>query len=214
MLDLLFTNPINFAIAAICLVFALSVHEFAHAFAADKLGDPTPRLMGRLSLNPIKHLDPLGTFLLLFIGFGWGKPVLFDPYNLQNPRKDSAIIALAGPFSNLVLASCASLLLRFLPGGDTFFFYSIVSQFLYFNVVLAVFNLLPIHPLDGGKILVGLLPRELAHPVDRFMQQYGVFVLMIALIFPLFGGGNVISTIISPIIRLLMTVYLPQSQFI
>ncbi len=213
MIDLLTSNPLAFVIAAVSLVVALGIHEFAHAYAADKLGDPTPRLMGRLTLNPLKHLDPLGTFLLLFIGFGWGKPVLFDPYNLKNPRKDSAVIALAGPFSNLILASITSLVLRFVPAESLSLLYPALTAFLYYNVVLAIFNLLPMHPLDGGKILVGLLPRQLAHEADRFMQAYGTFILII-MILPVFGGGNLVSTIISPIIRFLMGVYLPQSQFI
>lgn len=213
MIDLLANNPIAFLIAAVSLVLALGIHEFAHAFAADKLGDPTPRLMGRLTLNPIKHLDPLGTFLLLFIGFGWGKPVMFDPYNLKNPRKDSAIIALAGPFSNLLLASATSLFLRFAPLESLQFIYPALTAFLYYNVVLAIFNLLPMHPLDGGKILVGILPRQMAHEADRFMQSYGTFILIL-MILPIFGGGNLVSTIISPVIRFLMTIYLPQSQFI
>lgn len=213
MIDLLTSNPLAFVIAAVSLVVALGIHEFAHAYAADKLGDPTPRLMGRLTLNPLKHLDPLGTFLLLFIGFGWGKPVLFDPYNLKNPRKDSAVIALAGPFSNLILASTTSLLLRFIPAESLSLLYPALTAFLYYNVVLAIFNLLPMHPLDGGKILVGLLPRQLAHEADRFMQAYGTFILII-MILPVFGGGNLVSTIISPVIRFLMGVYLPQSQFI
>ena len=95
MINLLYQNPIEFFFVAILLLVAISVHEFAHAFAADHLGDPTPRLAGRLTLNPLAHLDPIGTFLLFFAGFGWGKPVPFDPFNLRNPVKDAAIISFA-----------------------------------------------------------------------------------------------------------------------
>ncbi len=215
MLDLLFTNPIVFVISAVALLIAITVHEFAHAFAADRLGDPTPRLMGRLTLNPIAHLDPIGTLLLLLIRFGWGKPVQFDPYNLKNPRRDAAIIALAGPFSNLLLASFFSLLLRLWmitsPGFATFA--AILTPFIYYNVILAIFNLIPIHPLDGGKILVGLLPPESARTFDQFLNRYGIFLLML-LIFPIFGGISVINTVISPVINLLLGIYLPGSQFI
>src|SRR3989338_2044892 len=110
MLDLLFSNPLVFAAAALSLLAAITVHEFAHAYAADRLGDPTPRLQGRLTLNPLVHLDPIGTLLLFVIGFGWGKPVQFDPYNLENPKRDAAIISFAGPVSNLILATIAALI--------------------------------------------------------------------------------------------------------
>src|SRR3989344_1658008 len=103
MFGLLFNDSLEFILWTISIVLAITIHEFAHAFAADRLGDPTPRLMGRLTLNPLAHLDPLGTLLLLIARFGWGKPVIFDPFNLRNPRRDSAIISLAGPVSNILL---------------------------------------------------------------------------------------------------------------
>ena len=208
MLDLLQTNPTFFVFVAIGLIVAITIHEFAHSFVANWLGDPTPRLMGRLSLNPLAHLDPLGTFLLLFIGFGWGKPVPFDPYNLKNPRRDAAAIALAGPFSNLILASVISLFWRFFTPSYSVILYSLLLA----NIQLAVFNLIPIHPLDGGKILVGLLPRAKAHIVDKFLKQYGVYLLIIA-IFPIFGG-SLISLVVSPLINFLLKIYLPGSLFI
>lgn len=215
MLDTLVQNPLVFLISAIALLAAITIHEFAHAFAADKLGDPTPRLMGRLTLNPLAHLDPLGTILMLLIGFGWGKPVQFDPYNLKKPRRDAAIIALAGPFSNLLLASIISIILRVWSSPLSSFstYTPILYPFLNFNVVLAVFNLIPIHPLDGGKILVGLLPRDLGRSVDVFLHRYGLMLLLI-LIFPIFGGISIITSVISPIIRILMNIYLPGGQFI
>jgi Zn-dependent protease len=215
MLDTLIHNPLVFLISAVALLVAITIHEFAHAYAADRLGDPTPRLMGRLTLNPLAHLDPLGTILMVFIGFGWGKPVMFDPYNLKNPRRDAAIIALAGPFSNLLLASVISVILRVwaTPTSSLSMYSPILYPFLNFNVVLAVFNLIPIHPLDGGKILVGLLPPDIGHTVDIFMSRYGLMLLLV-LIFPVFGGVSVITGIISPIIHTLMGIYLPSAQFI
>lgn len=215
MLDLLRTNPILFVVSAAALLVAITVHEFAHAFAADRLGDPTPRLQGRLTLNPLAHLDPLGTLLMLLIRFGWGKPVQFDPYNLEKPRRDSAIIALAGPFSNLILASIFSLMLRAIatPYSSLATLAPILSQFILYNVLLAVFNLIPIHPLDGGKILVGLLPPHDAHAVDRFLNRYGLILLIFA-IFPIFGGISLITTFISPIVGFLLKIYLPASMFI
>jgi len=215
MLGTLFQNPLVFLLSAIALLVAITIHEFAHAYAADKLGDPTPRLMGLLTLNPLAHLDPIGTILLVFIGFGWGKPVMFDPYNLKNPRRDAAIIALAGPFSNLLLASVFSIILRVWanPLSSLSAYSPILTPFIYYNVLLAVFNLIPIHPLDGGKILVGLLPPDTGHTLDRFMQRYGLWMLLL-LIFSIFGGVCVITSVISPIVRFLLSIYLPGGQFI
>lgn len=215
MLDLLFANPLAFFVSAAALLIAITVHEFAHALAADKLGDPTPRLMGRLTLNPLAHLDPFGTVLLLLIRFGWGKPVQFDPYNLKNPQRDSAIIALAGPFSNLVLASAFSVIIKVwsIPGSPLMEFAPFLTPFIFYNVLLAIFNLIPIHPLDGGKILVGLLPREYARTVDVFLQRYGIFLLLMA-IFPIFGGVSLVTQFVSPVVNFLMNIYLPSSQFI
>src|SRR3990167_6638057 len=114
MLSYLFSNPFLFFIYLIALLVAIAIHEFSHAFAADYLGDPTPRLAGRLKLNPLIHIDTLGLLFLLFFGFGWGKPVGFDPFNLKNPRRDAAIISLAGPISNFILAIILALSLRLL----------------------------------------------------------------------------------------------------
>src|SRR3989338_6639244 len=112
MLSYLFTNPLIFFFYIVALLVAIAIHEFSHALAADHLGDPTPRLAGRLKLNPLVHIDPMGLLFLLFFGFGWGKPVGFDPFNLKNPRRDAAIISLAGPFSNFVVALLLSFFLR------------------------------------------------------------------------------------------------------
>src|SRR5258708_1419548 len=108
-------NPVELILSLVALVIAITVHEFAHAFAAEHLGDPTPRLMGRLTLNPLAHLDPVGTILMILVRFGWGKPVQFDPFNLRHPRRDSAIISLAGPFSNFVTATICAVIIHFLP---------------------------------------------------------------------------------------------------
>jgi len=178
------------------LLIAITVHEFAHAWAADRLGDPTPQLQGRLSLNPLKHLDPIGTLMLLFFRFGWGKPVEFDPYNLRHPRRDAALISLAGPGINLVLAAVLSLVLKFSPP-------SLFSVFLYpvilININLAIFNLLPVPPLDGAKILYGILPREWADEYNDFMGHYGT-ILLILLIIPI-GGSSLAINLILPVIN-------------
>lgn len=196
MLNTLFSNPLLFIIWAFCLIVAITVHEFAHALAADKLGDPTPRVSGRLNLNPLSHLDPLGSLAILFIGFGWGKPVVFDPYNLRNPRRDAALISLAGPASNLLLASALSLIMQIL--ALTGLLLATFQFLISLNVMLAIFNLVPVYPLDGEKILGGILPSDLAQDYARIMRQYGTLIL-IFLLLPM-GGTSPISALISPVI--------------
>lgn len=197
---MLLSNPLLFLLQMASLVVAITIHEFSHAWMADRLGDPTPRLQGRLSLNPLRHLDPLGTLLLVLVRFGWGKPVVFDPYNLKHPRRDSALIALAGPASNVILAMLLALTIRFLgPELPPLFVAEVLSFMLTMNLVLAVFNLIPVHPLDGGKILVGFLPRETAQELDAFLQRYG-FIILLLLIFPFGTGRSPISYLLEPII--------------
>ena len=202
MIAQLFTNPISFIFWALALVIAITVHEFAHALAAEKLGDPTPRLQGRLTLNPLAHLDPLGTLMLLLTRFGWGKPVQFDPFNLQNPRRDTALISLAGPTSNLLTASFFAILIRLAPiaigSVQSLFIEAIFTPIIFLNVALAIFNLIPIHPLDGGKILVGLLPKDLAYDWDAILNRYGTIIL-IFLIFPFFGSSPITYLLLPPI---------------
>ncbi len=201
MLDLLFSNPIIFLTFFPGLIAAITIHEFAHAWMADRLGDPTPRVQGRVTLNPLAHLDPLGTLAMLLTRFGWGKPVEFDPYNLKNPTRDTALIALAGPASNIILAILISGT-RFLINTDNAIVSLVLIQLIFVNLSLAIFNLIPIKPLDGEKILYSLLPKETAFEYRKFMDQWGLFVL-IALIFPIFGGVSPVSRLVSPIISFL-----------
>ncbi len=201
MISYLFSNPLLFVIYLIAILTAISIHEFSHAWAADYLGDPTPRLGGRLKLNPLVHIDNIGMLFLLFFGFGWGKPVQFDPYNLKDPRRDAAIISIAGPGSNFILAIILSLLLKLfiilqlnyliIIGG--LIFVPVIRM----NIVLGVFNLLPIHPLDGFKIVEGILPEEKAHEWQQ-LQRYGMIFLLL-LIFPI-GGSSMLNNIIQPIV--------------
>ena len=213
MLSYLFTNPLSFLIFLAALFLAISIHEAAHAWAADRLGDPTARFSGRLTLNPFAHLDPLGTLMLFLFGFGWGKPVPVDYYNLRQPRRDAALISLAGPLSNLVLAIFISLVWRLgiylsPPSAQilSFFFFPLLQL----NLILGVFNLLPLNPLDGGKILTGLLPSPQSEAVERFLESYSL-ILLILLILPLFRGYSLLDFIISPLINFFQTLLTPHS---
>lgn len=207
MLGELFNNPFAFLSWLIALIVAITIHEFSHAFAADRLGDPTPRVQGRLTLNPLAHLDPVGTLMLLIARFGWGKPVVFDPFNLRHPRRDAAIISIAGPVSNLLLATALSLLLHlFLTTPYAMIAYVFIQPVIVMNVFLAVFNLVPIHPLDGFKIVGGILPPEYARQWQE-LESYGMIFLLF-LVFPVFGASPV-SRLISPVITFLLSLLLP-----
>ena len=169
---------ISFIPALIGIIIGISVHEAAHAWTAWKLGDPTAKYEGRVTLNPIAHLDPLGTLFIIFtllqgFGIGWGKPTPFNPWNLKNPRRDSALISLAGPISNLALAALLALIIRFVPALAGFLFLIIVI-----NVSLAIFNLVPVSPLDGFKIVGGLLPPKTALSWYS-LERYGIFFLIL-----------------------------------
>jgi Zn-dependent protease len=196
----------------IAIAIAITIHEFAHAYVADRLGDPTARALGRLSLNPIRHYDPIGTTMLLVTAivlrtpFGWAKPVPYDPYNLQNPKRDSMLIALAGPVSNILLAIPLSLLLRYFlveVSVLNVLFTSLISV----NIFLAIFNLIPIHPLDGSKVITGLLPDDMARDYMSIMNRFG-FLILIFMILPL-GGTAPIFSLIYPVIQFILNLLLP-----
>lgn len=218
------SNPIELLLYLVALMVAITIHEFSHAYTADRLGDPTPRLQGRLTLNPIAHLDPLGTLMLLIARFGWGKPVQFDPFNLRHPRRDSAIISLSGPLSNFITAIICAILLQLLltlrltllavPAIGVFVYLltAVLQPVIILNVVLGVFNLVPIHPLDGFKIVEGILPQEYARQWHE-LEGYGMIFLLF-LVFPVFGGASPVSRVISPVINFCLSLLLPGGQFI
>lgn len=210
MLNTLFSNPILFFVTIIALLTAITIHESAHAWAADRLGDPTARLAGRISFNPFVHLDVSGLLFLLFFGFGWGKPVEFDAYNLKNPRKDAALISLAGPVSNIVLALILSLFLRLFTFYNLSFLNTIggiiIIRFILMNLVLGVFNLIPIHPLDGFKIVGGILPEEKAREWYG-LEKFGLLFLIL-LIIPI-GGSSLLDGVLQPALRLLFPLFIP-----
>ncbi|HSX39916.1 MAG TPA: site-2 protease family protein [Candidatus Saccharimonadales bacterium] len=196
-INLLLNNPILFVLAASALILSISVHEFAHAYAANKLGDFTAKYLGRLTLNPLAHLDPVGTILLLTVGFGWGKPVPYNPANLKNPARDGAIIAFSGPLSNFILAISFAAFMHFLPLPSivTSLFYLIVS----YNLILGFFNLIPIFPLDGFNIVTGLLP----HRLRAQWLQMATFSMIFLIILVITG---VTSKILNPVLNISLTI--------
>jgi len=204
MIENLISSPLSFFASLLAIVIAITIHEFSHALAADRLGDPTPRLQGRLTLNPLSHLDPIGTLMLILFRFGWGKPVQFDQFNLRNPRRDTMLISIAGPASNLLTAVLAAILLRFLP--SSLLSLLILQPFIVISVVLAVFNFVPIHPLDGGKILSGLLPLSLAKEWEQIQAQFGT-LLLIMMVLP-WGGTAPIFYLTGPVVQFILQLLL------
>lgn len=187
------------------LIISITIHEFAHAYLADRLGDPTPRANGRLSLNPLKHLDMWGIFFMLMAGIGWAKPVPIDLFNLKNPKRDQLIIAFSGPLSNILLAIAFGLFVHLLP--ITSFLAFLGAVFVNVNISLAIFNLVPIYPLDGFHVVAGLLNEE-RRLEWLSLRRYGIFVLLLFLL-PISNGNPPLFILIEPIIRLFVSLLLP-----
>lgn len=183
----------------IIILIVITVHEFSHAAAADLMGDPTPRLAGRLSLNPIKHIDPIGFLMLLLVRFGWAKPVPINPYNFKDPVRGEMLVSFAGPLSNFLCAWVVAVLMRFFPAAFYWNEYVqvIAANFIWFNLALGVFNLLPIPPLDGSHILEPFIPYE----YRQMLEQYGFFILIFILIFP--PTSNLLFYVINYLARLM-----------
>ena len=188
------------------LLFSLCFHEFSHAYAAFKLGDNTSERLGRLNLSPLSHLDPWGTLMLLFVGFGWAKPVPVNPFNLKNPKKDLMIIAAAGPLSNLFLAFIASMILRFINHSIVQSNNEVFFIFIFINITLAIFNLIPIRPLDGSQILSGFLPQN--NNIVKTIEHYGPNILIGLIIFGIVTNIPIIFTIMSPFINFFIYLFL------
>ena len=196
-------DPILYLSRIIILILAISVHEFAHALAADWLGDPTPRSQGRLTLDPRKHLDAFGSIMFLIAGFGWGKPVYTDPRNFRgDPRTGMAVVAAAGPMSNLLLAYIGSLLYR-VGLVQTEISYYFLFLFVSLNILLTLFNLLPIAPLDGYQVTVGLLPYEIATVIARYQGQ-GPIILMLLIVAGSIFNFNLLGLLLGPPYQLIL----------
>jgi Zn-dependent protease len=203
-------------VVAIMLLVGLPVHEFSHAFAAFRLGDGTAKLFGRLTLNPIAHFDPVGGTLLALsfigsawsggaLGFGWAKPTPVNPLNLQGGRRGEAIVAAAGPISNLVLAIAGAIPLRFLVANPQLadegsLLFNVLYFFVIINLLLMIFNLIPIPPLDGSKVMFAFMDRRTEYQVRPFLEQYGLIILVIVIL-PILPGGSLAGRIIFPVIN-------------
>ncbi len=194
----------------IAIISGLTVHEFAHAWMANRLGDPTARLEGRLTLNPIKHLDPIGTLVMVVLiftaglGFGWGKPVPVNPYNLKHKNGDMWV-SLAGPFSNFILALLVALLFALISptviAGWSNDFVNLIKILISVNVALGIFNLMPIPPLDGSKVLFSLLPPG-KNEIKNFLERYSLIIFFFLIFFGLSVLGQLSRFIVKMILLL------------
>jgi Zn-dependent protease len=201
-------------VVAIMLLVGLPVHEFSHALAAFRLGDGTAKLFGRLTLNPIAHFDPVGGVLLAItflgsaaagsaFGFGWAKPTPVNPLNLMYGRRGEAIVAAAGPISNLVLAAAAAIPLRYLIANPNLYaqiplLYEVLIYFVQINIVLMLFNLIPVPPLDGSKVMFAFLDRRTEYQIRPILEQYGFLILIVLFFLP--PGGSIGGRILIPIL--------------
>ncbi len=211
LLNTLQTDPQAGIILIIALVFSLSFHEFAHAYIAYRLGDNTAAYQGRLTLNPLAHLDPIGSLMLLFVGFGYAKPVPVNPANLNNPRLDMMKVAFAGPASNLILCVFGCILMRLIgvenliemkgyklnSTGNMLYTFSVI------NMILAIFNMIPIHPLDGGQIFGGYLDKFNPN-LSYKLRVYGPNILFVIIFIGLFTGVSLLGVIFQPFIKLVI----------
>ena len=223
--DLLLDNPAGFfrltVLVVLSLVVAITVHEFSHALVAVGLGDNTAKRLGRLSLNPLRHLDPSGTVMMLLAGFGWGKPVPVDPHRLAHGHTGTALVAGAGPLSNVLVAFLLAIPIKLglldstqpalnrvahvMTGGFLEGVADIVGLVIFFNLLLAVFNLIPLSPLDGSRVLARLVPSHRASEYAR-LQQFGPAILVTLIMFDFFLGIGILWRIIGPVVRGLTSV--------
>lgn len=200
-------DPTLLIFRIITLLISFSFHEFSHAFMADKFGDPTPRQDGRLTLNPVRHLDVVGSIMLIVTGFGWAKPVRINPAVIERKSKAGLmVVSFSGPFSNLLLAVIGGLLFRWMQAESFFqtsqtlyFFGTFLVQFIYINLSLMVFNLLPFAPLDGHEVFGFFIPQRFKPLWDSF-QNYGMMILLIGFLILPYFRIHIFSSILSPIV--------------
>lgn len=205
-LDLLFSHPEIFVVWILCVVISLTIHEFSHALAAHLEGDNTAQQMGRLTINPLVHIDWIGFLLLVLVGFGWGKPVPFNPYNLKHKRWGPAFVSIAGPFSNLVMLILAGCVLKLLVIYTNLNSENLLIIFLLYlmqiSLILMIFNLIPIPPLDGSKVLYAFLSMKHRN-IIMFLETRGFWILLILLFF----GGTLLSKVFSFFFNLILYIF-------
>lgn len=198
----------NIVYYAFALMVGISVHEAAHAWTAYKLGDYTAKYAGRVTLNPLAHLDPLGTLMIFIVHFGWGKPVPYNPYHLNNPKRDAALIAVAGPTANFLTALVLAVPLKYLPWTAIpmagFFLQNVLEVTVFLNIMLMVFNLLPIAPLDGSKLIGILIPHEYEAEYQEFLRV-GPFILIGVILLENILNFHLLSSILTPLFKLVYT---------
>lgn len=201
-LSLFFSSPLLAIVWLAVILLSLSVHEFSHAYMAFVKGDDTAERYGRLTINPLAHIDPIGLVMMLTLGFGWAKPVPYDPRNLANPARDSLHVALAGPLSNLALAVVCGLVLRILLGVGIIGITNLLSVFLILmviiNLFLLLFNLIPIPPLDGAKFLDAIFAGTEYRRILIFVHTYGSQILLILVVLSIFTSINVFFFLSAP----------------
>ena len=176
------------------VLFSLTVHEYSHGRMALRLGDDTAQRLGRLSFNPIRHLDMLGVLFFYFVGFGWAKPVPVDPRNFSSPRRDMMYVAIAGPLANIALAVCCSFFIRLISPEFSYLFV-ILAYGIWINVALAIFNMLPMYPLDGSSVLKGMVSQKIAERMTH-LDRFGAFLILGVFLLDHFADTGILSTIL------------------
>ena len=176
------------------ILFSLTVHEYSHGRMALRLGDDTAQRLGRLSFNPLRHLDILGVLFFYFVGFGWAKPVPVDPRNFEHPRRDMMYVAIAGPLSNIALAVCCSFFIRLISPEFSYLFV-ILAYGIWINVALAIFNMLPMYPLDGSSVLKGMVSQKIAEGMTN-LDRYGAFLILGVFMLDHFAHTGIFATIL------------------
>ena len=202
-----FINLLLFVLPAVIIV--LTLHEFGHAFAAYKMGDETAKREGRLTLNPLRHIDPFGMIALILFRFGWGKPIPVDFFALRNLRKGMVVVSLAGPLMNFLTAIILSPLYKLMFKSTVMqagfsYFIVLIEYIILYSIYLGIFNLIPVPPLDGSKVLFAVSKRPQRFLLDETMNWYGMIFLIILIAIPFFNFGNLLSFIVNPILRILL----------
>lgn len=201
----------NLIISIPAILYALTIHEYFHGWTANKFGDPTARLQGRLTLNPLAHIDILGAICFVIAHFGWGKPVPINPNNFRNPRRDNVIVSFAGPASNFVSAFAFGIIFQILrstslPMNISAVFYNLLLTGIIMNLSLAFFNMIPLFPLDGSHILEGLLPYPMAMKYKE-IERYSPFILLGLIIMGNFTGVSIFSVVLGPPVQYFLRLF-------